>query len=395
MATRASLVTRPKPIVWLAHGLFVFLGLAYVFIVLSPDMSTSAANLDGRVLYDSLVYIAASRNEDMGTLIGAIGQRTGSSVFAGIGLTNIAVIAEGMAADMLLPGAPLVLIFMMNYALLLAALHLYRRTLPSLGLTFTAAVELVILLNPFLLLNMVSLTKEIWGVFFVAAFVRSSATRSWMRLAIFGVLSMLVREYYIAVAAAMGLARILKHGVAALLVGVAGLIGLLETVLGLGDLTGYRLSKSVELGQQSAPVMETLGAIQSLPFGHIVAFPAVLAVNVLSPALNPHSYEFSLDLYYVDANTISSFMFAVLILWGIRAEFLYPTPGRRILRQLLLAFAIIVTIYPISQHRYLLAAYPLLVAWALAQRPDISRTGGADRNDEALNPRTVPDWTHA
>jgi hypothetical protein len=95
----------------------------------------------------------------------------------------------------------------------------------------------------------------------------------------------------------------------------------------------------------------------------------ILLVNV-SAWLNTRQYAVPWNAWYVWANTVSTFVFCAFAAWG--AYRYLRLPERRasvaVLGRFIGAFLILDTLYPVSQHRYLLPIYPMLVLWAAGDR---------------------------
>ena len=107
--------------------------------------------------------------------------------------------------------------------------------------------------------------------------------------------------------------------------------------------------------------MQAMAHLQGYPFGHLLAAPVVLLINIASPALNQSYYRLSVGNLYNVADTVSSLLFIGLIIVGLRAAGAGTGRGLwagDVMMRLLVAFAALITLYPISQHRYLLPRVP-------------------------------------
>jgi hypothetical protein len=354
------------------HLVMLALASVYVLAFVQPELDrhaqTGIGDGGGRFLFDSIGYYESSGAFTPASIVGALNEQRFVPSIAS--LTNLGVLVEGGIARTIFPPSPSLAILFANYGLLVLMIWSYRRVAKALAISWTPLMEVLIVGNPWVWLNMVSLTKEIWGLAAVAAFAFACAGRRWITLGVLGLASAFVRQVYALLALGMGVMSFKRISPWAFLLGVAGLLGGLETAF--GDVTGFRISKTLELGQQMAPILELMGRIQSLPFGHVLAFPVVLTINIASPALNPKSYQAPPDAFYIQAATVSSYVFIVLtailarrLLLRRERVNLPELPGR-----LLWAFAVLVTLYPISQHRYLLPALPLLILSALGRGSD-------------------------
>ena len=365
-----SYVARSWPVLVL-HAFLVSAGVVYVLAVVDPNILNGNKIGRGYFLYDSSGYLVTARHTNILAILHA-GRAPGAKI-PSLG-TNGLLYIQGRIAWALCPWSPDVLVFLWNYLMLVWAVRNYRLVARHLGLRLPRWGHVLTFANPLAWFVLVTLTKESWGLLFMSFFALACVRRQWLLLAMAGLLSVLDREYYSAVAAAMGLVAYFRRIRAAwLLVAVAGAYGVLR--LAFGDLTGFATIKSSDLGQRSATIMHWMSELQGIPFGHIVAAPVILAFN-LSAWINSRQYAAPATAAFVHAATVSSLLFCVLIVAGaLRYRRVAETrEGVRLLGRLLFAFAVLDTLYPLSQHRYLLPAWPLLVLWAVAHP---ARSGGA------------------
>ena len=360
----------PYPPVLLAHLLGLYLSVVFVFYVVAPTIDQQTLVLDSRFLFDSIAYLKHSHGISLRAILSVHLDYSGGGLFPSLGLTNSLVLLQGRVALALFPGAPHLAILGINYVLFVLAIRNVRKLAVILGLAWTQRVQLLIVLNPFIWMNLVTLTKEAWGI--------SSSPRSRLpqcsescSLVLLGAVSMLVRESYVFIALGMYLAVVLPGRRALWLPVVVSIVAGVAPFLGHGNLVPFADSKSAALQQRSADVMQAMAHLQGYPFGHLLAAPVVLLINIASPALNQSYYRLSVGNLYNVADTVSSLLFIGLIIVGLRRLRRAGT-GRGlwagdVMMRLLVAFAALITLYPISQHRYLLPAYPLLVLWALAK----------------------------
>ncbi|MHB8398582.1 MAG: hypothetical protein ACYDCI_06565 [Candidatus Limnocylindrales bacterium] len=382
-AVRAQPYVRRFPVIPIVTAFLLPLGVLYVLSYVSPAIEwhslTGEGTGDGKFLFDSIGYYETAQRLSLSQLFAVA---SAADWIRGLGLTNIALFAQGKVAQSAFPWDPSVGIFLLNVLIFGVGVRNALAIARELGVELSPLAKLTLFLNPAVLLSTVSLTKEIWGLALITGFSLAAIRHRWVTLGVLAVISLFVREYYPVVAVFVALLTKPKLQPWILLVAVAFFMGFLESVLGFGDLTGFLALKAEQLGQQTATLMHTMGQVQSIPFGHIIAFPIVLAVNIASPMFNPASYATPVDAFFVQATTISSYLSVGLLLVGAsrhwRRRDLHATD---IVWRHLFGFAVLLTLYPISQHRYWLAAYPLLVVWALANdknrdsKPDLSIDG--------------------
>jgi len=147
----------------------------------------------------------------------------------------------------------------------------------------------------------------------------------------------------------------------------------------LGQGVGELISTTVFFGQKTSQLFVFLYAITSQPFGYIVTFPLILAIEVASPFLN-YTYYLT-PLVRTDwaelTLVVSSGCFVALLVaaW-------YRAGVSRLIRleafQLFVLFSLLVCLYPYSQHRYLLPVYPVVVLTYLSARRAVLSKPGLD-----------------
>lgn len=348
----------PAPAVLMSHLVILLAGALYTEAVVAPSLKSDHYR-DGYYLADSYGYAQEAPHFHFSSLFhGAPVDHQG--LFPSFGLTNSLLYFEQNIATAMSRNHGALLVFFLNYGILVAAVYCISRLARQLKLAFTPDLQLLVVANPMIWLNLVSLTKEVWGLFFVSVFALACIQRRVRLLLIAALASMLAREWYLATALAMAAVSMFRVSALRLLVAVSLLIGAAAFVVGAHDITGFSDTRSLDLGQRSAHIMASVASLQHYPFGQIVAFPIVLAFD-LSPWLNSHQWN-AIAAPYVAANVVSSILFCVLIGLAIRRHGWRPAePHAHWLGRVLVAFAIVVTLYPISQHRYLTPAWPLVV----------------------------------
>ena len=339
--------------------------LALTGFLIEPMAFDSNAAARGFFLADSIGYLETSRDFSFSEFFVFAGEGQISFSSLAQGGTNVLLHAQGYLAWELSPTHPYIVIFLINVCVLIVAGWLYLRAAKVLQLHLTATGLIFLLLNPMIWMSTVSLTKEIWGVLFIAALVYGLSTRNMLLISIAAILAFWIRGFYTGVAVA--LAATLKIHPVIIVVALAIGLGVFEQTVG-DQFHDFRTIRAIYLGQQTGALMKVLGDIQSYPLGHLIAGPIVLVIHVLSPALNPEQYRHPLSTIYVHAMTISSFYAVItlaIIAFRRRAGALqfsnYVIP-----LNVLLMFVTFLTIFPVSQHRFLIPVMPLIGLIAVA-----------------------------
>jgi hypothetical protein len=322
----------------------------------------------GQFLFDSVaLYNDSSTFEVSSLYLSRPDPAATGGLITSVGLTNALVLLEGRLAFALLPQAPFLAVALINYLLVVIAFRTARRAGRSAGLNVSTSVEVVILMNPFVWMNMVSLTKEIWGLVFISGFALACVRKKLGLLVVLAFGALLVREWYVGVAVGMALVAFWHVRPFTFLLATSLVVGALGLLLGVSDVTGVPDTRSLDLGQRSAAIMAAMGRLQDLPLGHLVAFPVILLID-LSAWVNPNNYTAPLNSWYIHANTASSLLFTLALAVALIRFYRNPLerPVRGKLLGLLFVYAVLVTLNPISQHRYLLPAWPLLAVAAFS-----------------------------
>ncbi len=373
-----STLRMPMPQVLVAHMFLVYAGLLYTVGVVEPSLR-SGRYRDGYYLQDSFDYFRTAVGFHLSSLFHhspALTSAQPQGLIPSLGLTNSLLYVQEHVATFVSSAHPEAVVFVLNYGLLVAALFCVARVARRLGLEFSANLQLLVIANPMVWLNMVSLTKDIWGVFFVSVFALGCVERRVALTIGFGLVSTLAREWYLVVALAIVAVTFFRIGVLRLLVVTSVLIGGFALTAGAHDLSGFSETRSLDLGQRSAHVMSAVAALQHYPLGQVVVFPVVLVFD-LSAWLNGNQWN-AVSKPYVAANLMSSALFTLVLVAALlrRRRRTRERLAEAWLVRVLGAFAIVVSLYPISQHRYLVPAWPLLVLLlAGASKTDLAPSG--------------------
>lgn len=342
---------------------------AYVIYRVDPGVVGAEPDGSGRILYDSIGYMRYAREEfrlsDTWEPLRALVMDRSLEFNT---FTNLLLYLQATVAGWLVPWSPWVGVLWINCAVLLWGVSSHLRLATRIGIPVSSSLVTMLLINPLVWGSALTLTKEIWGFAFLGAFALAAVDRAWSRLVLLGVLSAFAREIYALVALGILVATLFQWSRWRLLVVVAAALGIVESLISRGGITSFRTVRSIELDQTAAPLLAWMGDLQSIPLGHIVAFPVVVGINVVTPAVAPSQWSAGAEALYVHANTVSSVLFIVVGVVGL-ARLRRDRARDRWLAAASLpmfTYAVLVSTYPIVQHRYLVPMWGLLVLWALA-----------------------------
>ncbi len=374
-------------------------GSAYVLLLLDPVASGSTQYADcvqwqmhdgcGLQLWDSLTYMKTSEDLGIANVVTRFLDTITNLKASVFTMNNLGLYLQGALAYHLTPWAPQLFIFGMNFLLLVLAVRHLLHLGDNLGLNVSARAIPLILLNPLTTYYALSLTKEIWGIFFIAAFARYCSESRYGTVLGLALVSVAFRSFYLPVALGFIAVRVLRAKMIWYLLAASLLLGLLARVDldVIRNLQAIRLYRATELGAQTGQLMAALANVQAYPFGHLIAAPIVALVSTVSPMLNPRAYENILDIGWF-GNITSSYLMAFVAAAGI-ARYLRTRPMNMApVGRYIGLFLILITMYPISYHRYLIPIYPLLCVWAFGIAPGQPRGSFAAHDVIRTSPTT-------
>ena len=326
---------------------------------------------------DSAGYLATA-HESFGTIV-----RSMYDVgHVGFGLfSNLTVILLGKLALKVWPSHPLAFVAIVNHVLFVGTVLHCRAICRHYGVWFERFLPLV-LVNPLVLFTLYTLNKEAIGLFLVAATVRYSLEDRKLPVVGLVLVALYTRNVLFGFCVLMLFRKLLMRIrwwqllVAASLVWPAVLYVTHDQPFGsqfgsLDSLTRY-------FNQQLSRVLTFALDLMKVPLGYVLAWVIVTGIDVASPAFNIRYYRSYADhLNYAQITLqVSSIVFICLIaLTLFRARLQAPKIEPLFL---FFVFTLFTGVFPLSQHRYLLPAFPLLiVAYLVATRTEAEHAADA------------------
>jgi hypothetical protein len=251
-------------------------------------------------------------------------------------------------------------VFSMNFMLLVLAMRNYAIAFNLVRNAGLGWFLLLLLLNPFLYATVSSLNKEIWGIFFISAYLRYAIKGQYGRFALMAAFALVLRDAYLAAGIAFLLIRLLPFKRYMYVAGVSLVIPIVSQFTNIG---------SLDLDQKSAAIFGIFTKIEAVPLGYLLTYPAKVVIQLFAAA-GPHRYlEISPTDLYGFAVTASS-TFALFISTAIVRR--YMVGGARapqVVVDLFLAYTVVFCFVPFSAHRLFTPLVPLLVFWAFSFKP--------------------------
>lgn len=288
---------------------------------------------------------------------------TGGIISLGV-LNNTLLYIVFQASQFLAPDFPYTIIILFNALMFLGGMRNMQAIAQRLSVD-VRDMTILYCLNPLMLFAITSLNKEIFGIFLLSAAARAALYRKPLTLLLVLVFAMLTRFAFGAAILLFTLRYFfpiirLKHTIVALCLGIPALVTILS-----GQLAGSNAPSFLEyagsLEQRSATTLSFAAVFLFYPFGPIITWAIVGAVDVLSPVLNlplyaRYSEGFNLDLFAQQASSLLFGIFgAILIVRILQKRFVFTVGS-----EIFLYFFITVATLPISAHRYLIAGWPFL-----------------------------------
>lgn len=343
------------------------------------QLKVSGMNLHRAYLpYDSGSYVDTA-NRPLGSILHDAVRISG--LHFGL-FSNITIMLIGWVALSIAPWHPYFVIAGFNNLLLIGTVFHYRAIGHRYGIDFHWLLPLL-LLNPLVLFSLYTLNKEALGLFLVAGLLRYRLEGKWAGFAVMLMLALYTRNIFFFFGLLLLLLPLLyeaKLGDRLLRVRAGYLLVAFSLIVPAGLLLTNNQPFGSEFGpldlvathfnQQTQPLLSFAYTVNQFPFGYLIGYPIVTAINIASPALNYRYWADYLGTINLATLTLqlSSLIFVALLVFAYRGR---QRLGLFAIEPLRLFFftTLMSSVYPISQHRYLLPFYPLLVlTYLIAKR---------------------------
>ena len=285
---------------------------------------------------------------------------------------NVLPLLIGKFALVISPARPLLFVAALNHAAFVWTIAHYRAICRYYKVSVERFLPLL-MLNPLILFSMYTLNKEVLGLFIAGALVRYALEGRRVSFSVMLLIALLTRNVFFIFGLILLGRRLIFRTRPYVMLTLAALV--VPIVLWathnapLGNEFGSLDLLTTALNQQTSSVLVWAFNVSRVPFGYIVTYPVVTAINLLSPLLNPQYYAEYVNGFNWSQAALqcSSLAFAGILVattkWTSWRSLLQIAPLR-------LAFAItlFMSAYPLSQHRYLLPFYPLVALGYLVAR---------------------------
>ena len=290
---------------------------------------------------------------------------------------NVSLMYIAQFANTILPSNPFYIILLINFMFLVLSIKNYIVVCSHLKLDSNVFL-FWISLNLLIVFALFALNKEIIGIYIISEFVlffyKPARLMMTIRFLLILGLAMITRNVFFIAGIIIFLNKIFKINTFIIFLLFSGialpLIYYLTQGALLGDTFGRLDQAATGWHQQSAAITTFFFWMVEYPFGYLIQFLIVFAVNVLSPILNPGIWagylsSINLSLFMLQ---ISSGLFLILFLKHLRRQTFFNIFNYNHPFQFVLFYSMIFCILPFSQHRYLLCVYPVLVISMLYQQ---------------------------
>ncbi len=348
--------------------------LTYVLLLIEPSITgvnwwSNCVHGDGpctRFLPDSPLYLHQADNFTLSDIDGA--------AMSILPYKGALLYWQAQLAATILPHWQYSLIFVMNFALFLAVVALLMDTADALKVDLPPVALALTLFNPYVLLLVLTLNKDIWAFLVVAGGAWAAARRSTAWLLCFMVLGLFARDILTVMIVCSFFASRSDKRMVLLFVGCALAVNALPFVPQAAELLELRSQLPDLLGLNTAWLWSMLCTIQTkVPLGQLLTFPITLGVNVVADGVSPSTWGEIVKeapvMYVVTAFSSLMFTFVALRLYFLERPW---TEAQRFFLRHGLVLSFLVSLYPILHHRYYLIAYLFFALAAFGRRKGAS-----------------------
>lgn len=377
-----NIMSNTRRVLWpKADILFVVFVLSFLllYVTIFVDAGASNPGIDSECFYqrassactvqlwDSYRYLQEARGSTLAEYLNSrlVGIVSGTAVG---GFSNSILIIQAKLAFLLVPSFPQIGIFLLNVPIYLSALHIFKSLALTLNIRLSWRAFYLFAFNPLILISTVSLTKEIWCVWASLLFISALVRKDIIVAIVTVIITTMIRDFLAVIFVVCALSYLFRIRPVFILVAISIVlpIALKSHLFTPHNLVRQEMMNWTALA--GAKFMRILADIQALPLGHIVAAPAISIWNFGSPATLP--FRSSLGGVYALCNISSSILFVALSVksaWNIVRRAGRRSVGERYALDLIFIFCILLSLYPLSQHRYYLPIYAWLVLVALSR----------------------------
>jgi len=278
---------------------------------------------------------------------------------------NVSLYLIAKVASQVLPENPYVIITLINHVFLLLALRNYLDIIRILRIQ-TKKVLPWIAVNLLLFFALYTLNKEAIGIFLISEFVLFEYRPSYLRVFMPLLVALFTRNLYFAFGILVVVNHIAKlHPLTVLAIFSAIILPGMFYLTGghlAGEAFGDLDQTALYFEQKSAAVTTYFFGYIEYPLGYVLSYCAVLAVNILGPILNYGYWADYLDVFNLSQFLLqlSSLLFVFLILKTVKGR-LFASSMWNGPFKFFVYYTMFSCVLPLSQHRYLLPIYPIIV----------------------------------
>lgn len=277
-------------------------------------------------------------------------------------------------------------IFVMNFVVYLATIALLCATLDRLEIEFPVIGFALLAFNPYVLLLVLTLNKDLWCFLAVAAGAYAASRRSLLLLALSAGLAIVVRDIFAVMIVAAYIVSRERIGLKTFLVLGSFGLNVMAFIPGMADKIALRDALPSLLGLHTAWFWHHMDWIQeNVPAGQLIVFPVTFAINVAADAISVSDWREIVSAWPIIylATVGSSMLFTTVTIAFVVSRNRW-VGGRRLILKQAVVYAFMISIYPILHHRYYLPVY-LLAVPAVFGRPAVQRRGKAHRSTTMTN----------
>jgi len=338
---------------WGAIITWSILGFAFLVFLVLPYLS---GELDVYVYGgDNFTYREIARTGEINELIGDL-----LILRNLVGLALFVKLAEFISLE----HYDYVVLFL-NLIILAIAIENFRRVFKLLAPRAYPLFIILLLANPYIVSNLCSANKEIFGFLFFSAFLRYTFERRVVKFMAVVLVSFLIRDAY-------AVAGILFFLLARLKINKLYYLVVLSIIFPFFFPTGQETMLLEGQDEKSLGISLLLNNIQSYPFGYVITYVPKLLLSAFAD-LSPLRIVKSADNVIGNFTTISAALTLVLSLGLLYRIYVKNVQCNATILNLFYAYTLVSATTIFIHYRYLFPLYPILVMLVLTTTRNSAR----------------------
>lgn len=327
--------------VLLQYFVAVIFATVYFIFIAVPVLNDKSA--DNAFVGDGSFYMNSNLHSFISEHIQDIlnGRWVIGALFGYIGVSLVSSFANTVFG-----GNAIYAIFLFNIFLFIGMVRNIEKILKYYNVPVYPSWLFLFIFNPFLIISLSSLNKEIIGFYLMSSLLLNSLQKKWLRYVFVTLIAFLFRDLYGFVSVLYIIALKFKIRFYYILI--------VLSIVAPFCLNYAHMNDPVIMGQKSYLLMEWANRLTLQPFGYIIAFPLKVAIQLFAPIYSFYLLDFFKEGYidyYSSAINISSIIFGFMILYIFIQSLLSRIKLPREPIILFYSYLLLISLSPYSVHR--------------------------------------------